>query len=198
MWGWSNFPDRWLPEWKWEYDVEKAKQLLKEAGYEDGFEVNLIPSIRGAPAEAEGCEAVGDMWLDIGVKANFQRIPYSAFSPQQRARTYQGFACHAVDPQEEPLVTLGFMFSPAGGYSSGLDHPYLTPRINAATGTFDTEERWAQTTEISSWLWDNTLQIGLYFSNVVYSLGPRVGSWEEHLSTGDPRRISGLEWAPHR
>ena len=198
MWGWMGFEGRQPPEWKREFDVEGAKQLLKEAGYEDGFEVEITPAIRGAPAEVEACEAVADMWADIGITARIQRIPFGTLLEGQFARTNKGVICHAGGPQVEPIVVWGDMYNPEGNWSSGVDHPFITPRLKAANDTFDPEERWRLVTELASWMWDNALNIGLYGTNTTYPLGPRLDSWAEHLETGDPRRLSAFEWAKPR
>ncbi|AKP00074.1 MULTISPECIES: ABC transporter substrate-binding protein [Marinovum] len=51
-------------------DAEKAKALLAEAGYGDGFEVGLdCPNSRYVNDE-EICQAITSMWSRIGVKAN--------------------------------------------------------------------------------------------------------------------------------
>ena len=76
MWGWAAHGNREDPDWVWEYDPERACQLLTE-GYPNGFEVKLTPSIRGAPAEVEACEAIADMWQDVGITARLQRIPFN-------------------------------------------------------------------------------------------------------------------------
>ena len=66
---------------RWEYNPERAKQLLAEAGYPDGFSITLTPSLRGAPVEVEACEAIASMWTDIGVDVNFQKVPYGTLRP---------------------------------------------------------------------------------------------------------------------
>ena len=198
MWGWMGFEDRQPSNWRREYDVERAKQLLKEAGHEDGFEVEITPAIRGAPAEVEACEAVADMWADIGIVARIQRIPFGTLLEGQFARTNQGVICHAGGPQVEPILLWGDMYNPEGNWSSGVDHPYLTQRLKTAAETFDPDERWKLVTELGSWLWDNALNVGLYSTNTTYPLGPKLDSWAEHLETGDPRRLSAFEWAKPR
>ena len=65
-------------------------------------------------------------------------------------------------------------------------------------GRFDAEERWKLQIEMGNWIWENAMEIGLYETNAVHPLGPKLDAWTEHLSRGDPRRISGLEWARHR
>ena len=198
MWGWASFDHRADPSWVWDYDPERAKQLLAEAGYPDGFDVEITPSIRGAPAEVEACEAVADMWQDVGINARLQRIPFNTLVEGQFARTNTGITCHAAQPLVEPLVLYGFMYDPQGSWSAGNDHPILTELMYEANVTFDTEERWALQMQMAHWIWDNSFDIGLYSVNNIYPLGPNIDSWEEHLETGDPRRLSALEFARHR
>lgn len=58
---------------KWDYDPEKSKALLKEAGYEDGFEFDIY-----AYREREFTEAViGDL-ANVGIKANLNFMQYRA------------------------------------------------------------------------------------------------------------------------
>ena len=198
MWGWLGHEARELPKWTREYDIDRAKQLLKEAGWEDGFEVELTPSIRGVPVETEACEAVGDMWADIGITARLQKIPYGSIRPSMLARTLEGITCHAVFPVPSPLIAIGYIFDVKSNWSGGGDHPYVSPRLAEANDTFDTEERWKLTQELGDFIWDNVLDIGLYSQNTVYALSSKMDLWTEHLSSADPRRISALGWATHR
>ena len=61
-------------------DLEKAKKLLAEAGYPDGFEVPLnCPNDRYVNDE-EICQAVVAMWSKIGIKARLSALPMSQHS----------------------------------------------------------------------------------------------------------------------
>ena len=197
MWGWAAFPDL-AKDWVWEYDVPRALELMKEAGYEDGFNLTITPSIRGAPAEVEACEAIADMWADINITANLTRVPFSTLSEGQMTRGNDGLTCHAAGPEVEPLVLWSFQYDPRSAWSAGSDHPVVSELYYKGQDTFDRAARETITVEIGQWVWDNSFDIGTYIVNSVYALGPKVGSWAEHMERNDPRRISGLEWAPHR
>ena len=196
MQAWGNQQGK--PEWVWEYDLERAKQLLAEAGYPDGFEVDLYPAVRGAPSEVEACEAIGAMWEKLGLDVNIIKIPFNTLVEAWLNYSQKGIACNAAPPFIEPVWLYYYIHLPNTGVSVGVDHPIISKMIDDAFNTFDKEERWEINLEIGSWFWDNKLNFGLWTANQIHALGPKVGDWGEHLETGNTRRISGLEWAPHR
>ena len=61
------------------YDVEKAKKLLAEAGYPDGFEMTFHSPKGRYLQDAEIAEMVAGMWSAIGVKANVEFLEWSSF-----------------------------------------------------------------------------------------------------------------------
>ena len=70
MWEYGQYEDAWLPpEMRWEYNPERAKQLLEEAGYPEGFSITLTPSLRGAPVETVQAKTV-----DIQVPAHAEIV----------------------------------------------------------------------------------------------------------------------------
>lgn len=64
------------------YDPEMAKKLLKEAGYENGFEVTLSGPNDRYVQDEKIAEAVARYLAKVGIKANLDVKPKSIFFPQ--------------------------------------------------------------------------------------------------------------------
>ena len=182
----------------WEFNPERARELLEEAGYPDGFSITLTPSIRGAPAEVEGCEAISQMWGDIGLDVEFQRIPYGTLRPQLVGRTYQGATCHAGSPVPTPANSYGSYLN-ENPFNRGLEHPWSDDAMRRAMSEVDPVKREALEREIGQFLFDHAMTDMSYYSiDAVWPVGPRIEPWTEHVRTSDVRQINGYEYIRHR
>jgi peptide/nickel transport system substrate-binding protein len=192
--GWGG-PDeaRYDADMVWEYDPEAAKALLAEAGFGDGFDITLTASIRGAPSELENCEAIAQMWEDIGINVQFQNLPYGTLRPTLVARTYRGATCHAASIRLAP--TQGFAsYLNASPFSYGAEHNFLEEHIAKAKGSILRADREAEEDLLARWNFDNAFaMIGLYVNDNVWPVGPKldVKSWQ--VTQGDLRQINGFE-----
>ena len=77
-------PLPWIaePERRFPFDRAKAKQLLAEAGYPNGFEVTLdCPNNRYVNDE-KICQALAAMWSQIGVTTNVTAMPRANYFPK--------------------------------------------------------------------------------------------------------------------
>lgn len=62
------------------YDPERAKALLAEAGYPDGFALDLIGPNNRYPNDGPTTQAVAQFWTRIGVETSVETLPWSAYS----------------------------------------------------------------------------------------------------------------------
>ena len=195
---WAGVEHRLPTDMKWDYDPERARALLAEAGYPKGISITLTPSIRGAPAEVEVCEAIAGMWKGIGVDVDLQRIPYTTLRPQIVGRTYNGATCHSVGIRLAPSIGLNtYMMKSVFNY--GTMHPVLEDLAPKALEAVDPRERERYELEAARFCFDNVFcATGLYVFDSIWAVGPKVEPWLNYVRRGDLRQINGMEWARPR
>jgi len=92
---WVHHVDKLPPRMRqWEYNPEKSRQLLAEAGYPDGFSIVLTPI--GGYRDPEITAAIAQMWDVIGISVNQQNMPYATFRPGIVTRTYNQAYQHSI------------------------------------------------------------------------------------------------------
>ncbi|MFC0407011.1 ABC transporter substrate-binding protein [Roseomonas elaeocarpi] len=89
MQGTATATGQWMPEGSFGYDPtvkppafepDRAKTLLAEAGYPDGFQVAIhLPNDRYVLGP-QAVQAVAQMWTRIGVKTTVEAVPWSVYS----------------------------------------------------------------------------------------------------------------------
>ena len=79
----------WSPELgTLDYDLDKAKALLTDAGYPDGFKVDLHCTSDRLPMDGDVCAALGPMLGRIGIEATVNATPRAVYFPAQSAGEY--------------------------------------------------------------------------------------------------------------
>jgi ABC-type transport system substrate-binding protein len=197
---WAGAEERMPEEWVREYNPDRARELLAEAGYPDGFSITLSTAIRGAPSEVETCEAIAQMWEAIGLDVDFQRIPYGTLRPTLVARTYTGATCHSISVRLDPALGLS-NYTTESVFSYGTEHPFLEGIVPPVIAAVDPQERDRLTLEAYQWFYDNAIGagIGLYTFDNAWAVGPKINPWLEHVRVGgDLRTISGVEYIEPR
>ena len=199
LWTWENRIRELNHEYRVRpFDPERAKQLLREAGYEDGFHIEVTASIRNIAAEEESCEAVAQYWNDIGITTKINRVPASTIIPIVQAREYVGLNCHGTGGKIDPVIILDAMVSNAG-WSAGFDHPYLEDELVPKLEEVSSDAgHWIVMNEIAGFIYENALDGGFYSVNILWPLSSRVNSWIDDLQHGDPRSLGSYEYATHR
>jgi peptide/nickel transport system substrate-binding protein len=89
MQGTARGTGQWLPPGSYSYndavkvptvDLDKARALLTEAGFPQGFRMTLHTPNDRYPNDSRTAQAVAQMWTRIGVRTTVEALPWSAFS----------------------------------------------------------------------------------------------------------------------
>jgi peptide/nickel transport system substrate-binding protein len=154
-------------------DVERAKALLTEAGYAQGFELPFnCPNNRYVNDE-EICQALVAMWARIGVKAKLSTEGFSTFTPKLQGFGFQFHLYGWGVPTYDALYVLQSLArTRAGGADGNYNYFRLSdPRLDTFIDDIKTEvEPTKRTALVNSVL--TRIRDEVYFIPIHYQVRP--------------------------
>lgn len=134
--GWSEQLAKRVP-----HDVNKAKQLLTDAGYADGFGFTLdCPNNRYINDEAI-CQAIAGMWARIGVDTKLNSMPRATYFPKVQSYDSSAYLFGWGVPTFDALYTLQSLIHSKGDGADGSFNlgNYENKKVDALIDRIKTE-----------------------------------------------------------
>lgn len=147
----------------YKYDPELSKQLLAEAGYPDGFELEL--SFYTSADNRRMGEFLQNMMAESGITVTLNEMDSSAYTPMLNAREQTAAILTTVCTLRDPHQTLGKLYSDlvgSGGNRVNYVDPDLDAMLDAAAAELDHDKRMELYAEIQQYLYDRVVYIPLY------------------------------------
>lgn len=158
VWGYA-------PVGGYEYNPDKAKKLLAEAGYPDGFETSLWTSDGRYPMDAQISEAIVGMLKKVGIKATLRRFEWAAYLSGTRKKleeathemVFFGWAPSTGDADWGIRPLFGTQsWVPAGENRAFYSNPEVDKGIGAGMTTADPAKRKAIYAKVQKMIVDDT------------------------------------------
>jgi len=157
-----------------EYNVEKAKQLMAQAGVPEGFEVEYLPF----PPYFDMGERVLTDLRAIGIRGKLQSLEGPAF----RAKIGQGrkgipgnrTIVQNIDPRAGGAKANVAVYAVCGSPSSFVCEPQIEALWTKHQASLDAPERERLIKAIQRILIDEHYLVPLYWNPFVHAVGPRV------------------------
>jgi peptide/nickel transport system substrate-binding protein len=130
------------------YDPDRARALLAEAGYPEGFTMDLFCTSDRLPGDGAICQGLGQMFSQIGITTNVNAISRTVYFPAQARKEYSAFMNGWGTLTGEASYTLGSLaHSPNEELKLGAfnrieySNPDVDVALQAGIGELDAEKR---------------------------------------------------------
>ncbi|MCP4023797.1 MAG: ABC transporter substrate-binding protein [Desulfobacteraceae bacterium] len=158
------------------YDLKKAKALMKEAGYENGFEITMMAPNNRYVNDAKIAEATAQMLGKIGIKVNLKTMPKAQYWNEfdARAADMMMIGWHA-DTEDSGNFTEFLMMCPDAetGYGQFNGSEYCNKKVDELTLGAQTEtdlaKRAKMLQEIEQILYDEASFVPYHWQNHSYA-----------------------------
>ncbi len=141
------WPGIWNPDWEKRFDElyghnpAKAKALLKEAGYKNGFEFTVyLYTLPGLPEIVDIGQAIALDWQAIGLQPKLVEIDFPRVREQYRTKSIHG-GIWGLRGSPNALNLLRIFNKARDSVVYAYEHPYIEERLEALGKVVDQAER---------------------------------------------------------
>ena len=162
-----------------EGNLAKAKELLKEAGYENGVGLpEMVYSTNDASYHKKIAEYLQQAWGELGLKIEVNIVEWKSFTPQRRSGNYQIARDGWVMDYNDPSNILELASTGNGNNSSKYSNPEFDGLMNKAATEKDPQTRFGYLHQAEELIMKDTAMVPLLYYNDFYLQSDKItGSW---------------------
>ena len=173
QWIWDDLPGALRVDTPYEFNLERARELMAEAGYPDGFDAGMItPLLSQLPLT----ERVVTMLAEIGITLQVNQMDRGEFLAEIGAGkegTLTGVIKNISGGGGDAFSRIR-NFATCEGTASRICDPVIDEQVEAYLASVDMEERQAISNEIQQYMMDELHFVYVYDLGINNAQGPRV------------------------
>lgn len=165
-----------------ERDVEKAKALLKEAGYENGFDTTISTNER--KQRVDMATIIKEQLKDVGINVTINVMEWSAYNDLLKNGQQDMFEIAWIADTPDPDSFLFPCFHSSakgeGGNYCFLEDPQMDKLLEDARKEQDETKRGEIYKEVQQYILDNQIWIPQYWSELTVGASKNVEGFEQN------------------
>ncbi len=136
------------------YDPDKARELLAEAGYPNGFDTEFDTFVGRLPAHDTIAQAIVSQLADVGINAKVNAFEFGVFSERRIGDTHAPLFVYSIgDWALEPVWMFGWLTQGQAGHY--WETPEWVDLLAELSRTYDPQARIPLYKEVQQMLYDN-------------------------------------------
>jgi peptide/nickel transport system substrate-binding protein len=164
------------------YDPKRAKQLMVEAGFPNGFDAGDLTPL---PPYTSVAEAIGGYLQALGIRTSVRTMERATFLAAWREKKLRGLVFSATGAAGNAAARLEPFFTKSGVYAYGT-RPEIDDLFQRQAGELDRGKREALLHQIQKIVIDQALVAPVFQQAFLWGVGPRVENPAAGLIQGYP------------
>ena len=185
---WAGHQDHWVP---YDFDPDRARQLITDAGYPDGFEMEILlpPASPSLPEIGDIMEALVSYFDDIGISAELNPMDWAQLAPYLRERQHSRGIIPSRWGAPVPGDVVGDFRNNVNWRQEWQGHPEVYDFIDKMEAATSWEHLLELEVEAMNWVYSQRLMIPLFWLVGQVAYNPQtVESYESrHIHMGPTR-----------
>ncbi|MDE6699914.1 MAG: peptide ABC transporter substrate-binding protein [Acetatifactor sp.] len=175
----SNNGQPYIDNSDYEGNLEKAKQLLAEAGYPDGAGFpNIAYTTNDAGYHKVVAEYLQQAWAELGTNLEVNIVEWASFTPMRRSQQYDVARNGWVGDYSDPSNMLDLLYSTNGNNDGKFSNAEYDAAMEISRTTLDAAERSQALHKAEDILMEEVGCIPLAYYNDFWMQSDKiVGSW---------------------
>jgi len=169
--GYAGYDESLVPR----FDLKKAKALMQEAGYSDGFKLSMMAPNNRYVNDAQIAQATASMLAKIGIEVDLKTMPKAQYWPEfdKCSADMMMIGWHADTEDSanfsEFLTMTRDTETGKGAYNCGhYSNPKVDALVNSANTETDPSKRTAMLKEVEKTLYNEAAFVPLHWQNLAW------------------------------
>lgn len=175
----ANNGEPYMDNSDFEANVEKAKQLLADAGYPNGEGIpQLTYSTNDTGYHKVVAEYLQQAWAEIGIDLKVETVEWASFTPMRRNGDYEISRNGWVGDYTDPSNMIELLYSTNGNNDGKYNNPEFDAAIDESRSTTDPEARSAALHKAEDIMMEDMACLPIAYYNDFWLQSSKItGSW---------------------